>query len=121
MVEIAANPFYQKKVSITLVYVDGTKVGATQDDVHKIQIWIKEFITATGGTITTCGNYKIHTFTGPGTFTVCCSRWTMVQDNIVDYLVVAGGGGGGGNVVVEVAVELVVIENQNNPALRLYS
>ena len=28
------------------------------------------FVTATGGTITTCGNYKIHTFTGPGTFTV---------------------------------------------------
>ena len=31
------------------------------------------FITATGGTITTCGNFKIHTFTGPGTFTVICS------------------------------------------------
>ena len=29
------------------------------------------FITATGGTITTCGNFKVHTFTGPGTFTVC--------------------------------------------------
>ena len=29
------------------------------------------FIAATGGTITTCGNDKIHTFTGPGTFTVC--------------------------------------------------
>jgi hypothetical protein len=29
------------------------------------------FVAATGGTITTCGDYKIHTFTGPGTFTVC--------------------------------------------------
>ena len=28
------------------------------------------FITATGGTITTCGDFKIHTFTGPGTFCV---------------------------------------------------
>ena len=28
------------------------------------------FVTATGGTITTSGNFKIHTFTGPGTFTV---------------------------------------------------
>ena len=28
------------------------------------------FIVATGGTESTCGNYKIHTFTGPGTFTV---------------------------------------------------
>ena len=31
------------------------------------------FITATGGTITTVWtDFKIHTFTGPGTFTVCC-------------------------------------------------
>ena len=29
------------------------------------------FVAATGGTETTsCGNYKIHTFTGPGTFCV---------------------------------------------------
>jgi hypothetical protein len=28
------------------------------------------FIVATGGTVTCCGDYKIHTFTGPGTFTV---------------------------------------------------
>ena len=29
------------------------------------------FITATGGTITTvCTNFKVHTFTGPGTFSV---------------------------------------------------
>jgi hypothetical protein len=27
-------------------------------------------ITATGGTITCCGDYKIHTFTSDGTFTV---------------------------------------------------
>ena len=43
---------------------------------------------------TTCGNFKIHTFTGPGTFTVnsltCCAS----RDK-VDYIVVAGGGGGG--------------------------
>ena len=26
------------------------------------------FILATGGTETTCGDFKIHTFTGPGTF-----------------------------------------------------
>jgi hypothetical protein len=28
------------------------------------------FICATGGTITESGDYRIHTFTGPGTFTV---------------------------------------------------
>ena len=54
------------------------------------------FITATGGTETTSGNYKIHTFTGPGTFTVSQIASTPT-DNEVDYLVVAGGGGGGWN------------------------
>ena len=45
------------------------KVGlVTQDDSSELGTRI--FIVATGGTITTCGNFKIHTFTGPGTFTV---------------------------------------------------
>jgi len=52
------------------------------------------FMEATGGCITTDGNYTIHTFTGPGTFCVsklaCCS-----SDNEISYMVVAGGGGGG--------------------------
>ena len=43
---------------------------------------------ATGGTITTVGGYKIHTFTSSGTFTVTGA-------GSVQYLVVAGGGGGG--------------------------
>ena len=51
--------------------------------------------SATGGTITTCGDFKIHTFTGPGTFTVSLSG-NAAGSNTVDYLVVAGGGGGGG-------------------------
>ena len=55
------------------------------------------YITATGGTITTvCTNYKVHTFTGPGTFCVSCAG-SCDGSNTVDYLVVAGGGGGGGN------------------------
>ena len=54
------------------------------------------FITASGGTITCCGDYKIHTFTGPGTFTVC-SVGNAAGSNAVDYLVIAGGGGAGAN------------------------
>jgi len=52
------------------------------------------FVTATGGTVTTSGDYKIHTFTSPGTFEV---TQTGAGDgpSVVDYLVVAGGGGGG--------------------------
>ena len=30
------------------------------------------FLVASGGTETECGDFKIHTFTGPGTFTVSC-------------------------------------------------
>jgi hypothetical protein len=48
-------------------------------------------IIATGGTITTVGSFKFHTFTYPGgTFTVTANPST------VQVLVVGGGGGGGG-------------------------
>jgi hypothetical protein len=49
------------------------------------------FMSATGGTVTTDGNFKIHTFTTGGTFTV------LSNPGAVSYLVVAGGGGGGGH------------------------
>ena len=45
-------------------------------------------ITATGGTITTSGSYKILTFTASGTLTV-------TSGGVADILVVGGGGGGG--------------------------
>lgn len=48
------------------------------------------FIVATGGSITTDGNYKVHTFTSSGTFEILSGTGT------VESLVVAGGGGGGG-------------------------
>src|SRR6056300_737577 len=50
------------------------------------------YVSATGGTITTDGDYKIHTFTGPGTFTVSCAGNPAGSDTL-DYFVVAGGGG----------------------------
>jgi hypothetical protein len=79
--------------SVTLVYVDSTKGWrAVQDSTSSVDG--ASFVIATGGTITTCGDYKIHTFTSPGTFTVC-SVGNPIGSNTVDYLVVAGGGGGG--------------------------
>ncbi len=54
------------------------------------------FIVATGGTPacgTIDGDYKYHTFTGPGTF--CVTAGTCVANNDVAYMVVGGGGGGG--------------------------
>jgi hypothetical protein len=82
-------------LAVSLVYVDATRgwksvTGSDNDTTGA------SFITATGGTITTCGNCKIHTFTGPGTFCVS-SLSNNSANNEVSYLVVAGGGGAGGD------------------------
>jgi hypothetical protein len=55
-------------------------------------VWVQmsNTFTATGGTITTVGGYKLHTFTSNGTFTVTGAGSTNAQ-----VLVVAGGGAGG--------------------------
>ena len=80
--------------SVTFVYVDGTEGWKNiQDSTSNVQG--NQFMIATGGTITTCGNCKIHTFTSPGTF--CVSTVALCSaNNEVSYMVVAGGGGGGG-------------------------
>ncbi len=79
----------------TLVYSDSTKGWIPVNDTTAGVI-SPEFIAATGGTITTvCTNFKVHTFTGPGTFCVSAGG-NAAGSNTVDYLVVAGGGGGGG-------------------------
>lgn len=53
-----------------------------------------QFIVATGGTITTDGDFKVHTFNDSGTFVVN-QAGNDAGSNSVDYLVLAGGGGGG--------------------------
>ena len=91
-------------LSIILIYVDGTQGWVSTGAAKASDITEQAtFIVATGGTITTCGNDKIHTFTGPGTFTVSSlgngPTNPLGGPNNVDYLVVAGGGsaaGGGG-------------------------
>lgn len=76
--------------SVTFVYVDSTRGWVNVGDATYVTG--ATYVAATGGTITTSGNYKIHTFTGPGTFTVT-STASSPTNNVVDYLVVAGGGG----------------------------
>ena len=51
------------------------------------------YMSATGGTITTDGNFKVHTFTSSGNFVPTVGTRTGATD--VQYLIVAGGGGGG--------------------------
>ena len=82
--------------AITLVYVDGTEGWINIQNAEDTETGlVPAFIAATGGTITTCGDFKTHTFTGPGTFTVT-SAGNAAGSNKVSYLVVAGGGGGRG-------------------------
>ena len=80
--------------SVTFVYVDATEGWKNVQDSTSNVTGIPPFIQATGGTITCCGDYKIHTFTGPGTFEVTSLSPTPAN-NTMDYLIVAGGGGGG--------------------------
>jgi hypothetical protein len=62
--------------SITLVYVDGTKGWKNTMDSTSNVTGSPSFIVATGGTETTCGDYKIHTFTSDGTFCVSLAVWS---------------------------------------------
>ncbi len=81
--------------SKTFIYVDGTKGWlVTNESTDTSQESSVQYITATGGTITCCGDYKIHTFTGPGTFCVSCAGNPAGNDQL-EYAVIAGGGGGG--------------------------
>ena len=89
-------------VTVTLVYVDGVQ-GWKLVDTGEAASFIAEekYVAATGGTVSTvCTNFKVHVFTGPGTFCVSCGG-NSTGNNKVDYLVIAGGGsagnsGGGG-------------------------
>jgi len=81
------------RASLVLVYVDATEgwVYVNESNVGDLR---PPYVTATGGTITTSGDFKIHTFTSSGTFTVT-SAGLSSGSTTVDYLVVAGGGGAG--------------------------
>ena len=79
-------------IATTLVYADATKgwKPVNSNEVINEQL----FVTATGGTVTTSGDYKIHTFTSDSNFVVSCAG-NAAGSNKVSYVVVAGGGGAG--------------------------
>jgi len=84
--------------AITLVFIDSTQGwlvtdSGTQSDASTA-IFICASVSGACNTLTTSGNFKIATFTGPGTFTVN-SVGNACGSNTVDYLVLAGGGSGG--------------------------
>ena len=64
---------------------DGTgTIGSAEDS--------GAFITATGGTVTTDGDYKVHTFTSSGTLQITNTSGTLLQGT---YVLVGGGAAGG--------------------------
>jgi hypothetical protein len=83
-------------IAVTLVFIDSTQGWLVTDSGLQDEAPTAQYVTATGGTIATSGNCKIHTFTGPGTF--CVSKiGNAAGSNKVSYLVIAGGGSAGNN------------------------
>jgi hypothetical protein len=88
----------------TKIWIDTSTASAPLIRTYSSNLWrsvklgnINGFFTATGGTITTSGNYRIHTFTGSSNFTVSEASNTTPNafNGLVEYLIVAGGGGTG--------------------------
>ena len=85
------------RASVVLVFADSTKGWLYTNESNVGDNTFTPFVAATGGTITTSGDFKIHTFTSSGTFTVT-SAGSPTGSTTVDYLVIAGGGGSGSEV-----------------------
>src|SRR5210317_562106 len=89
------------RASVLLVYVDSTKGWIYAEESNVSSLLKATFTSATGGTVTESGDFKIHTFTGDGCFVVSTLGNSPVNPlggpSNVDYLVIAGGGGGGNN------------------------
>ena len=83
----------QNNAGAQLIYVDGTEgwqifqCGSDSDSTAT-------YIQATGGTTSTSGDFKIHTFTGDANFVVSSVGNSAGGGDKVSYMVVAGGGGG---------------------------
>ena len=79
--------------AITFVYADATKGWIPVND-NTTDNYGEVYTTATGGTVTTSGNFKIHTFNSSSNFVVTAAGNSAGGTAVTSYLVVAGGGGG---------------------------
>ena len=85
--------------SVILIYGDATQgwqavEAATNSDLPRPS-FLCASVSGACNTLTTSGDFKIATFTGPGNFTVN-NVSDVVAENIVSHVIVAGGGGGAG-------------------------
>ncbi|XLQ20187.1 MAG: glycine-rich domain-containing protein [Candidatus Moraniibacteriota bacterium] len=86
--DIQLNNVYSANIDFNTEadYIQENATDGTDFDGGMVELHGSSLV-ATGGTITTVGDYKVHEFSSAGTFEV-----TAPGD--VDFLVVAGGGGG---------------------------
>ena len=103
----------------TFVFVDATEGWINVQNAEDTETGAPPFIVATGGTVTTCGDFKIHTFTGPGTLSVTAVS-PSAPSNILSQVIVGGGGGGAagrpGNSHVSGAGGAGGFREESNPA-----
>lgn len=98
MTLVGANGYYYGAITVESQTTYNFTINATDDELQdsprtfSMLVTLSPYISATGGTETTDGNYKIHTFTSTGSFTVTAAG--TAPSNSLEYLVVAGGGGG---------------------------
>jgi hypothetical protein len=78
--------------AVELVFTD-----ASNGWVRNSRVGEDKYISATGGTETSSGDFKIHTFNSSSNFVVSQVGTAGGGGSAVSYMVVAGGGGGGGN------------------------
>jgi len=82
--------------SVTLIFVDSTKgwleVHDSSADVEGSTFICASVSGACNTLATVDTNFKVATFTGPGTFTINSGTGPLAK---LDYMVIAGGGGGG--------------------------
>jgi len=81
--------------SVTLIYVDGTKGWQDIHDSTSNVTGNPGFTVASGGTETTSGDFKIHTFTASGPLNITNVGTPSGGTDKVSYMVLAGGGSGG--------------------------
>ena len=84
------------RVGVRLIYSDASQGWVTITSANETAPAMDQtlYVTATGGTVTTSGDYKIHTFNSDANFVVSCAGTPSGSDK-VSYMVVAAGGGGG--------------------------
>jgi len=93
---IAANSILDDTgFSGTFVFVDSTEGWKLINDATSNKTGAPVFMSATGGTTSDDGDFRVHTFTTSSNFVVTNVGTDSTYGNKVEYLVVGAGGGGG--------------------------